>query len=51
MTKHSPWMDMSRYSLTGNGKGIATFYIHDKVRPDEEVKTDKFQITKIKYKV
>jgi hypothetical protein len=35
----------------GNGKGIATYYKRDKIRPDEEVKADKFQITKLKHKV
>ena len=40
-----------KFIKTGNGKGIGTYYNHDKVRPDEEVKTDKFQIAKFKHKV
>jgi hypothetical protein len=39
-----------RFIKIGNGKGIATYYNHDKVRPVEEVKTDKFQIGKFKHK-
>jgi hypothetical protein len=33
-----------------SGCGIATYYNHEKVRPVEEVKTDKFQIGKFKHK-
>ena len=40
-----------RFIKNGNGKGIATYYDHEKFRPVEEVKTDKFQIAKFKHKV
>ena len=40
-----------RFIKNGNGKGIATYYNRDKFRPLEEVKTDKFQITKFKHRV
>ena len=33
----------------GNGKGIATYYDDEKLRPIEEVKMDKYQITKFKH--
>ena len=34
----------------GNGKGIATYYDDMKVKPIEEVKMDKYQITKFQHK-
>ena len=40
-----------RFIKNGNGKGIATYYDHKKVRPVEEVKTDKFPIAKFTHKV
>ena len=39
-----------RFIKTGNGKGIATYYSYDKFQPLEEVKMDKFQITKFKHR-
>ena len=40
-----------KFIKNGNGKGIATYYDNDKVRPVEEVRTDKFQIAKFKHNV
>ena len=35
----------------GNGKGIATYYDDDKIKPIEEVKMEKFQIAKFQHSV
>jgi exonuclease III len=40
-----------RFIKNGNGKGIVTYYNHNKFRPIEEIKTDKFQITTFKHEV
>ena len=40
-----------KFIKNGNGKGIATYYNNDKVRPVAEIKTEKFQITKFKHNV
>ena len=38
-----------QFIKNGNGKGIATYYANDKFQHSEDIKTDKFQITKFKH--
>jgi exonuclease III len=40
-----------RFVKNGNGKGIATYYAQDKFHHVEDIKTEKFQITKFKHEV
>ena len=40
-----------QFITIGHGKGIATYFKNDSFKPAEEVKTDKFQITKLKHEV
>ena len=40
-----------KFIKIGNGRGIGTYYHNDKVRPVEEVGSDKFQIAKFKHNV
>ena len=40
-----------QFITIGPGKGIATYFKNDSFKPAEEVKTDKFQITKLKHEV
>ena len=39
------------FTKVGNGKGIATYYDKEKIKYDEEVTTDKFQILKFRHKI
>ena len=39
-----------RFIKNGNGKGVATYYSSDKFQPLEDVKMDKFQITKFQHR-
>ena len=38
-----------RFIKNGNGKGISTYYKDDKLQHVEDIKTDKFQMTKFKH--
>jgi exonuclease III len=39
-----------KFIKNGNGKGIATYYAHNKIHHAEDIKTEKYQITKFKHK-